>query len=259
LLQKEGQDGDPEELQKKVEELREMKVFYDSLREVLEELGGVKILQVEENKTNRHLHLTVLFYDEHKAEIELEVYRKTALKLVNAKWISKPAVHAQHNVEGDDDNNKRHQDFSLPLESLDDLVQVARTTSLGPPHDMRFIIREALARIRTLQNRVNDLALLRRQVLTKIVGADQVVCSLNDGIVIVMRLYEKYVRVEQIVGVGGWDKETTDKIHESIKKVDENAATPTSIVEQVQAEVEWLKKAGKIPQTPTLPKKHDWN
>jgi hypothetical protein len=91
---------------------------------------------------------------------------------------------------------------------------------------MRFIICEALVRIQTLQNHVNDLALLRQHVLTKIVSGDQVVWSLNDGIVIVMHLYEKY----------------------------ENTATPTSIVKQVQAEVKWLKKAGKIPKTPAMPK-----
>jgi hypothetical protein len=249
VLEQQDKGEDHADLQKKVEELREMKVFYDSLREVLEELGGVKILEVLEEPNDRHLHVTVLLYDEHKVQIELEVYRKTALKLVRAKWITKPVVHAQ--VEGEDN------DFSLSMDSLDDLVQVAKTT-LGPPHDMRFIIRETLARIRIQKNRVNDLALLRRHVLTKIVGGDQIVCSLNDGIVIVMRLYEHWVRVEQIVGVSGWNQATTDKIQEAITQ-DENA-TPTSIVQQVQAEVERLKKGGVVnPRTPIMPKRNEGN
>jgi hypothetical protein len=237
----EQQTEGTEDMRKKVEELREMKVFYDSLREVLEELGGVKIDTVEEDRANRHLRLTLVLYDEYKVEIELEVYRKRFLKLVNAKWASDPVV-------GD-------ASFSLPLEALDDLVQVAKT-SLGPPHDLRFMVREALARLRIQKDRLNDLAVLRQNVLTKVVGGDQVVCSLNDGIVVVMRLYERWVRVEQVVGVSGWDSETTEKIQASLT-VDERS-TPTSIVEQVQKEVERLQEAGVVkPGTPKLPKRGD--
>ena len=249
LLQKEELEDprDSTELKKKVEELREMKVFYDSLREVLEELGGVKILEVKEEPKNRHLHLTLLLYNEHKIQIELEVYRQIALKLVNATWLSKPVVAAK--VDGESEN------FFLGMESLDDLVSVAKTT-LGPPHDMRFIIREVLARIRIQQNRVNDLALLRRRVLTKIVGSDQVVCSLNDGIVIVMRLYEHLVRVEQVVGVSGWNQAATDKVQAAITHGE--STTPTSIVAEVQAEIERLKQVGVVnPRTPTMPKRKE--
>jgi hypothetical protein len=237
----EQQVDETQDMRKKLEELREMKVFYDSLREVLEELGGVKIEAVEEDKANRHLHLTLVLYDEYKVGVELEVYRKHFLKLVDAKW-------ASDSVVGD-------ASFSLPLEPLDDLVQVAKTT-LGPPHDLRFIVRESLARLRIQRDRLNDLALLRQKVLTKVVGGDQVVCSLNDGIVVVMRLYEQWVRVEQVVGVSGWDSDMTEKIRASLT-VDERS-TPTSIVEQVQKEVERLQQVGVVkPGTPKLPRRRD--
>ena len=102
---------------------------------------------------------------------------------------------------------------------------------------------------------INDLAVLRCHVLTKVVGTDQIVCSLNDGIVIVMRLYDDLLRVEQIVGVSGWDTATTTKILESIAK-DENH-TPTSVVQHVQVEIERLKQGGMNPRTPTMPKRRE--
>jgi hypothetical protein len=245
LLQEQTRRDDPEELEKKVRELREMKVFYDSLREVLEEIGGVKILEVKEDEKSHHLHLIISLYETYKVEIELKMHRKISLKLVNAKWISKPVVQAQvEEIEEERDT------FSLPMASIDDLVQVA-TTNLAPPHDVRFIIRESLARIRIQKDRVNDLAVLRRHVLTKIVGGDQIVCSLNDGIVIVMRLYDNLVRAEQIVGVSGWDQETTDKILASLPQ--DNTATPTSIIQQVQMRIQKLKEGGMNPRTPTMP------
>lgn len=256
LLQEEEskikQEGkDPSEFQKKIKELKEMKEFYDSLRQVMEELGGVKILDAREDKESHHLFLTLALYEQHQVEVELEIYRKTLLKLVNAKWTTNPIVTSMPLSLSGDENGQ--DQFSLPVDPLDDLVQTAKT-SMGPPHDLRFIVREACARIRVLQNRVEDIAVLRRRVLTKVVGNDQVVCSLNEGIVIVMRLYDQWVKVEQIVGVSGWDQSTTDKIHEAVSKREESW-TPSKVVDLVQKEMEELKaKDGLVlPKTPVLP------
>ena len=237
---------DPEQLQQKVQELQEMKLFYDSLKEVLEELGGVKILEVQESskQPQHNMHLTILLYDEYKVQIELAVHRQTALKVVQAQWITPPVIQQQET------------DFSLEMEPLDDLVNVAKAT-LGPPHDLRFLIREALARIRIHQHRCQDLAVLRQQVLTKI-HKTEVVCSLNDGIVICMRFYDPFVRVEQIVGVSGWTQEHTDQISKAIVQ-DENT-TPSSIVQQVQKEIAKRIEQGVVqPQTPTMPKRKEGN
>lgn len=254
MVLKQQTDGqDPQGLQKKVQELREMKLFYDSLREVLEELGGVKVLEVKEDAKTRHLHLIVLLYDEFKVQIDLEVYRKAALKLVHAKWVSDPIVQARVDDEGNE-NQDNYDTFSLSMASLDDVVEVART-NLAPPHDVRFIVRESLARIRIQKDRVNDLAVLRRHVLTKVVDNNQIVCSLNDGIIIVMRLYDNLVRAEQIVGVSGWDEATTERIRTSIE-TNENT-TPSSIVQYVQSELERLKEGGMNPRTPTMPKRRE--
>jgi hypothetical protein len=253
LLQQKTEGQDKQQLEQKIQELKEMKLFYDSLREVLEELGGVKILEVKEDTKTHHLNLHILLYEQFQVQIELEVYRKNALKLVTAKWISNPVVHSNVNVNDDDDNTCGT--FSLTMSSLDDLVQVANT-NLAPPHDVRFVVRESLARIRIQKDRANDLALLRRHVLTKIVGGDQIVCSLNDGIVIVMRLYDNLVRAEQIVGVSGWDAATTDKMLEKIQQK-ETSNTPMSIVQQVQTEIARLKQNGMNPRTPTIPRRQN--
>lgn len=277
-----GDEEKMEELQKKLNELREMKVFYDSLREVLEELGGVKILKVEEDPVQRHLFLTLAFYDEHQVQIELEVYRKMFLKLVDAKWISQPVVRPKGNSSTDEESplsstaadQMKKEDFSLTMDPLDDLVQVAKTT-LGPPHDLRFVVRETLARICIFQDRVEELAVLRRNVLTKVHNGNQVVCSLNEGIVIVIRLYEKYIRLDQVVGVGGWDEEVTQKIQTTVmekleKEYNQDDAeimlhgskvTPMIIVQCIQDEIEQLQGSNgwTNPVTPRFPERKGEN
>jgi myosin heavy subunit len=247
-MNREGKD--PEEFRAKIQELKQMQEFYDNLREILEELGGVKILGVKEDRENQHLHLTILIFQKHKVEIEMEVYRKNSLKLVGAKMIGNSVVLSTVACE---------ELFSLAINPLDDLVQFAKT-SMGPPHDVRFLIRETCARIRILQDRVNDLAILRQHVLTRVVGNNQIVCSLNEGLVIVMRLYDQWVRVEQIVGVNGWTKDTTDKIHAAVPDKDESLK-PTMVVEIVQKEISRLQHEDGLvlPKTPVLPKRKEAN
>jgi hypothetical protein len=183
----------------------------------------------------------------------MEVYRKTFLKLVNAKWASSPLLWSdRYDLDG-------LEPFSISMNSLEDLVHVAKT-SMGPPHDVRFIIRESCARILIMQERVEDLALLRRQVLTKVIGTDQVVCSLNEGIVIVMRLYDQWVRVEQIVGVNGWEEAVLKKI-ESIIPDRDDSMTPSLVVEMVKKEIQRMQEQDGfvVPKTPLLPKRKESN
>lgn len=245
--------------QEKVQELVEMKEFYDSLRLVLEELGGVKIVKVEEVALNgqekaSQLCLSLVFCDEFPVDVTLQVYRKVFLKGVDAQWKSlddkAPVVQAVT------------KDYELPLDPLQDLVQTAIST-LGPPHDLRFIVRETLARIRLTQERVNQLAELRHHNIMKLYG-NQVTCSLNEGIVIVMRLYEKYIVLENLVGINGWDDTAVQDLKNSVQdrldteyaQDDANIAlfgskiTPLLVVELVQEEI---RRASANPLTPRMP------
>mmetsp|Transcript_56041 Transcript_56041/g.114370 ORF Transcript_56041/g.114370 Transcript_56041/m.114370 type:complete len:512 (+) Transcript_56041:144-1679(+) len=266
---------DPSQFLAKIKELKEMKDFYDSLRDVVEELGGVKILDAREDSDTKHLFLALAFYENHRVEVELEVYCNTLLKLVSAKWLSSPVVTSvllpissdsgepssasasASSTSGSTDANQ--EIFSLPLDPLDDLVQTAKS-SMGPPHDLRFVIRETCARIRIVQARADDLAVLRRRVLTKVVGNDQVVCSFNEGIVVVMRLYDQWVKVEQIVGISGWDQSLTDKIHAVVSKREESW-TPNKVVDLVKKEIERLiaEDGFELPKTPVLPMRRKAN
>ena len=247
-----------EEAQRKLQELVEMKDFYDSLRQVLEELGGVKIVAVDEvaqgNSTTPRLSLSLLFYDHYPVNITLQVYRKVLLKLVDAHWNctneEPPVVQAAT------------KDYSLPLEPLQDLVHTAIST-LGPPHDLRFIVRETLARIRLSQVRVEQLSELRHRYIMKLYG-NQVTCSLNEGIIIVLRLYEKYVKLDNLVGINGWDHTAIEELRTNVQRRLEteyaqddasialfgSKVTPLVVVELVQEEI---RRASSNPRTPRMP------
>ena len=250
-----------EEMQRKLQELVEMKDFYDSLRQVLEELGGVKIVSVEEvaqdnNNKTPNLSLSLLFYELYPVNITLQVYRKVFLKLVDARWKTtndeEPLVVQAAN-----------KDYALPLEPLQDLVHTAIST-LGPPHDLRFIVRETLARIRLSQVRADQLSELRNRYIMKLYG-NQVTCSLNEGIVIVLRLYEKYVKLDDLVGINGWDHAATQELRTNVQRrleteyAQEDAdialfgskVTPLVVVELVQEEIR--RRASSNPRTPRMP------
>jgi hypothetical protein len=260
LLQREIESSENgAEAESKLRELLEMKDFYDSLRHVLEELGGVKIVKVEEitqeNSSNTpHLCLSLLFYQDYPVQITLQVYRKIFLKLVDAQW--NPTNGGQPVVQA------ATKDYELPLEPLQDLVQTALST-LGPPHDLRFIVRETLARIRLSQTRANQLAELRHRYIMKLYG-NQVTCSLNEGIIIVLRLYEKHVKLDDLVGINGWDDGATAALRTNVQRRLESEyaqdeaeialygskITPLVVVELVQEE---MRKTFANPRTPRMP------
>ena len=75
------------------------------------------------------------------------------------------------------------------------------------------------------------------------------------GIVIVMRLYDCWVKVEQIVGVNGWDESTLEQIRTSIPYTD-GSLKPTQIVSIVLKELDRLQQDGvELPKTPIIPKR----
>jgi hypothetical protein len=242
-LQSNNDADHPQVLQEKITELVEMKEWYDSLRHLMEELGGVQITSVTEG-SDRNLRIQLQLYDLYPMQVSLQTYRQTSLQLVDAQWMEGPLQVTSTNT---DDKDK--PPFSLPLESLDDLVQVSKST-LGPVDDLRFVVREALGRIRTLQQRVIDLYAARQHVLIKVVG-DQVVCSWNDGIVVALRYFDHLVKVEQVVGIGGWETGKMQELQEVLRPF----TSLNEIVETVQTQIQEWKHQGVHQGTPTLPKK----
>ena len=152
-----------------------------------------------------------------------------------------------------------------------DLVELCQ--SLEPVEDIRLIIRETMARIRNITSRVEELAKLRTRYLTKINssactsygygGEDQeIVCSINDGISVVLRLSTDCpllpgsVYIQQIVGVGGWDQSILERWKVRLNGM--NHKTPVKLMDALVDTISKAKQEGTvpIPRTPNaLPKR----
>jgi hypothetical protein len=290
-------EEDQETQQDKWDSLQEIKQYYDVMQQVMEELGGIKMIDTREQESNRHLILTFELYDRYCIRIDLEpLPRRKEFRVFHAQWwsaeeksssgIGKARVLVYADQQSDEEsgglaladdvsnrkktNRSPHEPISLVIPSLDDLVQIAKMT-VSPGEDVQFLLREALYRVRVLQDRVNELDSMRRRVLTKVVGdsGDQVVCSFNEGILVCLRLQERHILVEQVVGVGGWDPQVLEQLQKQLQNFVSHAppqrhgglsapvVTPTSLVNKIQSQLEAWKQEGTItfPKTPRMPHK----
>eukprot|EP00934_Nitzschia_sp_Nitz4_P001733 Nitzschia sp. Nitz4//scaffold30_size153850//142724//144259//NITZ4_002801-RA/size153850-processed-gene-0.26-mRNA-1//1//CDS//3329547333//1733//frame0 len=252
----EGQEYEQlENMQAKADELQEMASFYRQMTQITEVLGGVKIVNVQEGSQSRLLQIHMLMYEKHNLLVTLHTSPKNVMKLQQAQWLLPNRNDGPLLVHPNLSKSISHDDrFSLVVQPLDDLVQYAKS-ALSPPDDLTFIVREALGRLRFTQDRVNDIAVLRQTVLTKVQNNNQVVCSLNDGIVVVLQMYDLYVRVEQMVGVSGWSEDVVQQIQNSLPKTDDpnKPLSITEIVHLIQDQVEQIKSEGHNPRTPRFP------
>ena len=242
----------------KVEELQEMSEWYGGLCQVMEEIGGIKLLGVEqgqEEEEDQNVVASIQLLGSHKIQVTLSS-RGSAFHVESAKFITPTLIKSSEN----------HSESSVQMNipALDDLVRLAK--NLGSVEDLRFLLRESMGRIRTMTARVNELALLRTKFLTKIGtlqsslysfgGADQqVVCSLNEGITAVLRLSPDCpmitgsVFMDQLVGVGGWDLDILEKIKDRV-----NAQPCKSPVAMMEALAKQLGRDSlSVPGTPSMP------
>ena len=278
-----GINSSNEEVLREISQLREVKDFYDSMKRVTEELGGLKIVDTKERKSDNRLLLTIELYGEYQIQIQLETIprRIKEFKLVGAHWITSRHVSVEEKVgraivpvEGEDPTDVDKQaelPLRLVLPELDDLVEVAHM-SIPPGDDLRFLLREAMGRIRVMKSRVSELNTLRRRVLTNVVGesGEQIVCSFNEGILVCFRLYEGYVVVEKVMGVGGWDQEIIAQLESDLKRLahtdhqctqygaeSSKTFTSTVLVDKIQWQIDKWKSEGTVvfPKTPRLPNK----
>ena len=162
--------------------------------------------------------------------------------------------------------------LSITIPPLDDLVALA--ANLEPVQDLRFVLRETLARIRTLSARMNELAELRKKYLTKITnpsknkvnygfgGEDQeILCSLESQVTVVLRLtadcpiLKGSAYIQRIVGCGGWEDAVLQRIKTKVNEQRSNG--PLDLMDLVVEEINRMVKEDgvKIPRTPTLPRR----
>ena len=239
----------------KIVELREMTDWYDTMRGVLEELSGIKIITVDAAE-EEVITLNVMLLESYHVLIGLKSDGRDALLVTTAQFSSSVQVSVDDSLE-------------LSIPALDDLVQICST--LGPVEDLRFLLRETIARLRIFQARVQELTTLRKLYLTKIGklhhsaesfgGQDQeVVCSLQEGVTVVLRLSPDCplvtgsVKVDQIVGIGGWEEHVIESLKVTVNS--RMCRGPLGMMEVLTGEIKRLQSDGMLlPKTPTLPQK----
>jgi len=227
----------------------------------MEEIGGIKLLSVEEEGEDDEVVVKVHLLGKHKVHVNMSS-RGSAFTVTNAKFVSSTLVRS-----AEDPETKSSVQMNIP--ALDDLVRLSR--NLGSVEDLRFLLREAMARIQTITARVDELAILRTRFLTKIGkiqyhdysfgGEDQeIVCSLNEGITAVLRLspdcpmIDGSVFLDQIVGVGGWDMDVLDRIKDRVN-AQPNCKGPLAIMEALAKEIRRVQEEDGVllPGTPSMP------
>lgn len=286
-----------EETQKKIEEMKEMQSFYDGLRECMEELTGIQILEVSHLAKTSPEDETVVLEDgakttdesetqgcrihikalrEHEIQITMrrnpenpEELRVAAAEFLTSTEIRQTVGDVGRESTGEVDADKEDKkDVLVKIPPLDDLVRLC--ARFPPGEELRFLVRETLARIRMVQNRVVELAILHNNVLTNIgkfvhledgfgTQEQEVVCSLNECISVVLRLTADCpitpgsVYIHNLVGVAGWDEETVDNIKASVSK--KEFKSPWALIQEIQAEITRLQDVEglSLPKTPVLP------
>lgn len=287
-------------------EMRDAADWYDGMREAIEELGGMRILgidQVQNDAANTRTNaaagtaspsaIVVKFelLDEHHLEVELsseivagrraagrkfggagEVLRVASAKITSSTTVtsSRPASSAVGGEEGGASAAAAGV-VEVRIRQPTDLVELA--ANLAPVDDLRFLVRETQARIRAAMLRSEELAVLRGSYLTRIGPAprdaeeQEVVCSLSQGITVVLRLCgdcpltEGSVYIGNIVGVGGWKQSDLDGVKKAVSK--KAFASPVTLMDSLKQEIMRVTTHGmrgeeedttiELPKTPVLP------
>ena len=168
--------------------------------------------------------------------------------------------------------NGKSYNVSMEIPPLDDLVSLSQ--NLKPLDSTRFILRETMARIRSISQRVDMLAQLKDKYLTKVTNPmknkvkfgyggeyQEVICSLPCQITVVLRLtcdcplLDGSVYIHQIVGVSGWDKKCLERMQKKINS--KRWRNPIDVMDALDEEIErlLLEEGVCLPKTPTLPMK----
>jgi len=280
------------ELQEKTAELKQSADFYNGIRELMEELGGVKILSSSTLEREEGFTLTLMLLGSHILEILLKKSSSgdNSLSLTSAKLTTPttfPMPEARP-VNEDTENltetinqslsnvslskiMSQKQTVSIVIPPLEDLVKWSR--SLESSQGIRFVLVETMARIRTLEARVSELTHLRQNYAAQVYdielfsessqfgGAEQeVVCAINEGITVALRLTADCplvpgsVYISELFGVGGWEEEKLV----TLKKViaERRCKGPVEVMEVMVKEIRRRRHdhGWEIPLTPSLPR-----
>ena len=301
---KDAIEAETHQIRIQTQQFRDKSEFYESVRFVTEKISGIKIVSISDvepdedkmeisisprktsplGRLESAITLKVQLLDEHIVEITLgnngrQLASSTGVRsepvdcfrVISAKFVTSTVLSdTLSREEGFETNSTPTVSISIP--PLDDLVSLA--ANLESVQDLRFVLRETLARIRILSSRVNELAALRKKYLTKITnpaknkvnygfgGEDQeVLCSLESQVTVVLRLtadcpiLKGSVYIQKIVGCGGWEDAVLQRIKSKINEMRFNI--PVDLMDTVVEEIaRSVKEDGlKIPKTPVLPRR----
>jgi hypothetical protein len=271
------------ELQANLDKNTEIKNYYDNFRLYLEEVSGIRILSVEsfngdygmENENSAGaLKLTVELLKEYRVAIILKVRHRDSVSIERATFVNPESALIVTGPNPDDENLPPVQIRIPPLDDLVKVTNTATTSSFRRPGDnLRFLLRETIARITAIQARVQELTELQNLALTKIGsmhagpnpdsfgGEDQeVVCSLDhESMTVVLRmtpdcpLIAGSVYIDQLVGLGGWDAKVVQQIQQQVNTMPERS--PVQVLRNLQQEIHrrQLEEGLSLPPTPKVP------
>ncbi|KAL3763844.1 hypothetical protein ACHAW5_006262 [Stephanodiscus triporus] len=316
------------EVEEKASELKKSCEFYDGIRELMDELGGIKILSsksissassssssseasngvIDSPEKRQKLAnedgfiLTLMLLGRHILEITLSTSQtdKDGLRVSDAK-ITTPTTFPMPEALGNGTNANNNeetaslmetlhsislsnqsfskimsqkQSLEITLPALDDLVAWSHSLE-SSSHGIRFILVETMARIRTLEARVIELSKLRERYAAQVYdveassaqgsnkygGAEQeVVCAINEGITVALRLGSDCplvpgsVYINEIFGVGGWDEVKLNVLRDVISK--SRCRGPVEVMKRLTVEIRRRSKeeGWVVPATPALPR-----
>ncbi|KAL3807256.1 hypothetical protein ACHAXA_004632 [Cyclostephanos tholiformis] len=307
------------EVEQKASELKKSCEFYDGIRELMDELGGVKILSsksvssassdsVESPEKRQKLEsesgfvLTLMLLGRHILEMTLSTSQtdKDGLRVLKAK-ITTPttfpmpdalgnSTYAKHNEEAASLMETLHsvslsnlsfskimsqkQSVEIKIPALDDLVTWSHSLE-SSSYGIRFILVETMARIRTLEARVVELSKLRQRYAAQVYDVDassaqsgnayggaeqEVVCAINEGITVALRLgadcplVPGSVYISEIFGVGGWDEDKLNELKSAISN--KRCRGPLEVMQHMTDEIcKRIREEGwVVPATPNLPR-----
>jgi transcription-repair coupling factor (superfamily II helicase) len=147
-----------EKLESEVQRLDEVQEFYEKLVAVMEELSGIRVIGVEPVNgpgSQEELVFTIEVLGSHRIQIGLKPNEKSSeyLRVVYVKLLSSSLIQS-HEYVGE-------EPVRLTIPEFSDLVDMSE--SCPPGDNLRFVVRESVARIQILEARLSALVDLKTE------------------------------------------------------------------------------------------------
>lgn len=283
---KESVDAEVAEMKVKIEEMQRSSEFYGAMRELMEELGGIKILETAKEGEEDGFVIKLMLLGTHILELHLENSDKDdtlhigKAELLTSTSLPLPQVNDDEEVTSNLTDTMHSISMSnasfskimsqkaaeaVVIPPLDDLILYSQ--QLESSHGIRFFVTETLARIRTMQSRVVELSHLKSKYAAQVYdiesGEQEVVCALIEGISVALRLgadcplVKESVYISELCGVGGWEEAKLQELKTIVDK--KKCKGPVEVMEFLVEEIKMRKveEGWVLPLTPVMMRVND--